>query len=686
MAISEYAPGAEVVAGGRIWVSAGIVRYPKDFMPEQFARTCRACQHVDIRMFKDDVPDRCSQCDDPDAEVTKFIEPKAFMTAYADRAGRDPASSRLRQRSADEARLVTQVPPEARQETDVAGVTTFYAPALPTAGDPRPRGQLFVLNKGPNGAGYFRCGRCEYSEAAPVAARLGRPVPTSHNNPRTGERCREENLSWPVSLGHVFETDVRTIAFVANIPPSPDADPDAAQSYRQRFLRTLSEALRISAARILNADSRDISATIQTDAGRPTVILFDAVAGGAGYSRRLCSGGRHSARALISRAIQLLDCDAQCAGACRHCLSDYRNQAFWEELDRGPVLAWLRESLHGPALPAGVPNGATPWRDASLAGLGERLRGSTRIMVPTRTLTGAGELDTATSTARFLRDVSEQISDRQINLVTATRLPLSLADLGTNDLEAMEILAGLEVAGRLAVHRLQRDEFTEEMPRIVAAGSDGLLAVWSNDPDAPLLAGLLPGSLFIANALEAEVAERIIAKLHCAIHVPGALSTILANTRTWDFAPNQARAFGEIFAQARDATGSFHIRDPFVLSGDRNRRRLVAFLKELEKQRVSIDHLIIAWREGDAYKADYEHPQVQEQEFEALLDAAKLHGFTIQYDPQPHRSRAHFHDRQIRGKLDHGDGTKTSLLWDVSSGIDNLMDSSKEAKVYLRTV
>src|SRR5262245_55657539 len=43
LAIGEYAPGAEVVAGGRIWTSRGIVRRSKEYMPERYYRICKTC-------------------------------------------------------------------------------------------------------------------------------------------------------------------------------------------------------------------------------------------------------------------------------------------------------------------------------------------------------------------------------------------------------------------------------------------------------------------------------------------------------------------------------------------------------------------------------------------------------------------------------------------------------------------
>jgi ATP-dependent helicase YprA (DUF1998 family) len=683
MAISEYAPGAEVVAGGRIWVSAGIVRYPKDFMPDQFARTCRACQHVEIQMFRDAFGETCRQCGAEGGDLATFVEPRAFLTAYEDRAGRDPASSRLRQKPADEARLVTQVPEEAYDETDLPFLRAYYAPARPVGHDARAPGQLFVLNKGPHGAGYLRCPRCEHAEPAPAGARLGRVQSSTHNNPRTGERCPVSELKWPVSLGHVFETDVRNLAFSEQVPSGSGNDPDDAVAFRQRFLRTLSEALRISAARGLNADTRDISSTYQLEQGRPTIILFDAVAGGAGYCRRICSGGRHSARALLSRAASLLSCPAGCASACSQCLSDYRNQSHWDELDRIPVLNWLLELLHGVTVPEGIPEGAQPWPEVSLAGAASRLIGSTDVTIFAPQVIGADDGAKALEVARFVRDLCEGVAGRKVSIVTAERLPLTLAQLGTLDLAAIELLARLEEEGLLDVRHLDKSSFDHPLPRVLAAGPDGLLGIWTMPTDRPLLTGLLGHDAYIASAIGDEARDAILKVRDSSKIVERAFSNVLANTRAWDFPPRHARAFNEVFAPARDYAGEFLVRDPYLLSGERNRRQLIALLQEMQRQHISIDHLVVEWREGDFRKVGYERPDEQIRALEALLDSFQLNGFTIDYDCQPFRDRSHFHDRQIVGKIDDGGSVRT-LLWDVSSGVDNLMDSSKEAKVYLR--
>jgi hypothetical protein len=44
LAISEYSPGAEVVAAHRVWVSRGIADYPGDFQRKHIYRICKDLQ------------------------------------------------------------------------------------------------------------------------------------------------------------------------------------------------------------------------------------------------------------------------------------------------------------------------------------------------------------------------------------------------------------------------------------------------------------------------------------------------------------------------------------------------------------------------------------------------------------------------------------------------------------------
>lgn len=347
LAIGEYAPGAEVVAGGRIWTSKGIVRRSKEYLPDQYHRICEACGHPEIQFQRDDFDQVCPQCgSDPKAPTRKFIAPTAFLTALTERHGRDPGSSRLRSRPVDEARLLTRAHLRDYTSTDLTGVRTFFAPAVPTRGEVS--GLLFVVNKGPKGAGYFWCSRCEYAEPAPASARTGgAPVKSPHENPRSGEKCPQEQLRYPYDLGHIFETDIRAVAFSSPPPAFPDARDERERAEKvDGFLRTLAETLRIATAELLEADARDIRASKELREGRPLIVLSDAVAGGAGYVQRLFGDPKFSARALFCAALHIVDCRRpDCATSCSQCLNEYSNQAYWDVFDRHPVQAWLRLQL-----------------------------------------------------------------------------------------------------------------------------------------------------------------------------------------------------------------------------------------------------------------------------------------------------------------------------------------------------
>ncbi len=313
MAIAEYAPGAEVVAGGRIWTSAGIARRATvgtgdAWMERGFHRVCPTCQHAETHHDRDDFGENCPQCGARASGRRRvFVEPVGFLTSYADRQGKDPGATRLRVRPVDEARLLTRARHEDFQLSDLARVTHFFAPAIAPEGS-QP-GRMLVLNRGPLGAGYLWCPACEHARPAPQEALGGAEIGAVHETPRTGDRCQVKSLRRPVDLAHVFETDLRGIRVDQPVPDFADRSTDTERrAARDGFLRTLAEALKLAAVDILETDPRDLRATVELLGAAPLVILSDSVPGGAGYCRRLLDDSRFLARVLLGRAIAILDC------------------------------------------------------------------------------------------------------------------------------------------------------------------------------------------------------------------------------------------------------------------------------------------------------------------------------------------------------------------------------------------
>lgn len=688
LAISEYAPESEVVAGGKIWRSAGIVRYPNEFMPTRYYRACSGCGHVGIADELEYFGQFCPQCSQPWVHAHRtgqFIEPKGFLTAYAEKGGRDPGSSRIRQRPIEGARLVTRVPFRRYESTDLRTVRTFFSPAFSVDGNNDLNGRLFVVNLGPNGGGYFRCRKCEFASPAPRKARYG-PVKVTrpHSNPRTGKRCPQTELSWPVDLGHIFQTDVRAFMFTRPMPSFKSATQREAT---ESFLRTLAEALRIASVRLLQTDSRDLAATVQQSGNCPVTILYDAVPGGAGYSRRIGSGGKLSATSLVDRALGILDCPAECASSCTKCLNDYSNQINWERFDRHVVLAWLKAVKSDTLGAEGVaPTKAIRWASPSLQGLRERLGGARRIEIFVPQLVGATDTSRPAETARFIRTLLEASSERQIQVYSERSTRRSATEATAEDLDALGMLADLESNGQLRFLTSDMFDAHAVQPRLSADSDSGGVCFFVAEHDRPLLDGILPGDcIFIEGAISAQT-KAVVKEIRKRSKLePNALVGFLQNTRRFEYRSGRRRNLDEVFAALSGAEeAEITVRDPYLLAGPHNLESTAQFLKHLNSLCSTVKAVRLVWKYGiGSYGGRMErHSADLVSRLNTKLRQGGLDPALVRHIPKRKGEGGHFHDRRVMVRLKRN-GSSEEYRWDLTSGVDNLMDTSREATVFL---
>ena len=357
--ITEYAPGAQVVAGGRVWESVGITRRSKftgddTFVDVSFVRSCEACFCPQITPEGAQPEKTCNQCGETFAktnQLRRFVQPRGFLTSFADSQGRDPGAGRIRPAPTDDARLLSEAPRSKYQPTDIAGILTFHAPG---SNRPAPElGRIITINRSKERGGFAWCRSCEFAKSVPSigfqgqwqgSAQIGK-----HDNPRTGQPCRSDpkTIVKPIDLAHVFETDVRSFLFTT----PPKTLTGRTINMDTALAKTLQEALRLGAVRLLETDARDVKALLQYLDGHVAVVLYDAVSGGAGYAARLGRDQGFGMKELLLEARTVLDCvNEHCVRSCPRCLNEYSNQAIWHELDRHPVLAWVEAML----LDAGV--------------------------------------------------------------------------------------------------------------------------------------------------------------------------------------------------------------------------------------------------------------------------------------------------------------------------------------------
>ncbi len=684
LAIAEYAPGAEVVAGGRIWTSEGIARKAAigggDAWTEKgYYRICPSCNHVQIHDDREGFDETCPQCGAGQQGLkVRFIEPFGFLTSYTGRMGRDPGSSRLRVRPVDEARLLTRAMEEDFRPSDLNGVLSFFAPAVPRSGE-KP-GQMFIVNRGPQGKGYLCCPRCEYAMPAPRDLAHGAEVQKRHDNPRSGETCPVDKLGWPVDLAHIFETDLRAIRFSSPLPDFGRKKESETREAREGFVRTLSEALRLAATDLLETDPRDIRATAEIPTGHPSVIFSDAVPGGAGYCRRLLADDepRFSARALIGRALQILECPSgdTCETSCPHCLNDFSNQQHWDKLNRHPVRAWLSGVLaQTQPRPAQAPADVVPIANTAAETIGLRLQGASLIILAAQALWGAQEHEQAAASLRALRRWLDDDRARKAYFLIPDTADMAGAGTTGLDRRLVDGLVEYERNAQIEVHLARADRLAAA-PRLTVVKQSSAEEFWADIGAPPVLEGPLAGVSHFGRRALAEswigcnIRELSVRK--------GVLEAFNARIRRFDYRSGTPRDLGPVFDAVSGRQVDLHIEDPWCLARPLQREKLEAFLTMLKKQGVQVRRLTLVWEPANT-------PDLPSRD---QIEAAEQHlgrkGLFAQLRPEPsdRNRRRHFHDRFV-------EATTVDALaplkarFDITAGIDNLMARQKECAVFL---
>lgn len=368
LGISEYSPGSQVVANGRIWKSEGLAYYPKMFMPTQYYAVCIECHHVDICHDRSDMQNACTFCGNSKKRRTRsFIEPQGFVTAYKDRKGKSPSVTRIRRQYADEARLISLAGDDMFKISDNTAVSKALLRGH-SLNEETPIGTLFIVNRGPYRCGYHLCRSCNHM----VPARKMTAVTHKHDELSSERTCFSEKLPMPTDMAHIFNTDVCIFRFNKQLPVPDDnkAGTQENSKYIDSFCMTLSESLRFAAAEVLNIQASEIRSTYKIKNRYIETIIYDSVPGGAGYSVRL--NDDILVDELLKVVRKRLDCPNGCTSSCRVCLCDYSNQRFWDFFDRKTVLEWLRGPLFKKSEHPYISLGATLWENPSYEILKEK--------------------------------------------------------------------------------------------------------------------------------------------------------------------------------------------------------------------------------------------------------------------------------------------------------------------------
>lgn len=693
LGISEYAPGAEVVANGRIWESAGLASYPKAFMPTRWYAACTECFHVDVADSHQDLPDGCSNCGCAEGTRRKrmFLEPKGFVTSVADSKGKDPGTSRRRVKAADEARLIAAPQQDSFQETELPFLSTALLLARGSE-DSELRGSLFVTNRGAYGEGYYRCLVCNFCQPASKARRTpagGRKAQGTgdaakrkfaHKDPATGSTCKSDVMpKLGVDFAHTFSTDVRLLRFLAPLPESPK-DVSDERRFQEHVARTVAEACRLAASDMLHLYPGELRSTyrLYTNAGSIVeVVLYDGVSGGAGYSARLGSP-QFSFRELMFGALRRLECPQECESACRTCLCDYGNQRHWDSFRRKDALAWLRALLEGRTITEG-PGSYVPWSKPSLAGLAERVATSASISIIAASLSGAAGYR-ETELNQLLTWLQ---SGKDVHLYIVNKLAQHPSDYQT--LMLYRHLYPWLQAGKLRIHALNEldGRVAGQLPRVFTSLDDGTLMVRQAFAVQALFDCLI-GVPAEFGVMDNGTRELLKGPLEAAVSYAPEYFAEGQKMGMWEFPVDAPRPLGEVFVAVKGAyIKSLVVRDPYC-GTERNRRRLKQLLDFLkghvsEVGRVDVYCSEVKERERDGTEYVMNRAEVAYQ-VERVLDEAGIEKGEA-FVKELGRNRT-FHDRELTFEVVDASGCSSTHRYFLTGGIDYLLDERSDTRVF----
>ena len=327
LAISEYAPGSEIIAAGKVWTSYSINKIRDKEWPTYQYFECPDCRRTSfpegITTIEEIDDEELHLCDcGEQMKPHKVIIPIfGFSTSWLEKAKK---VGEIRPKRFYPTRVqfggfdaLDQYQEAEKQEAEIQiadkSIDAKYSP----------QGKLVIMNKGTNGAGLFICKYCGYAKT--------NPQDFKHKN-KMGIDCPNKYAT-NAALGHIFASDILWLEF-----PSRYVEPVEGKDQWTTLLYAILEG----AADALGISRDDINGCIDRSGNHPIVILFDEAPGGAGHVKRIYS----QLDAVLKAAYRRVDGHCKCGEetTCYGCLRGYTNQLDHEVMARGMAkeyLEWL---------------------------------------------------------------------------------------------------------------------------------------------------------------------------------------------------------------------------------------------------------------------------------------------------------------------------------------------------------
>lgn len=301
-AITEYAPGAEIVASKKLWRSVGIHKLKGREWEVRNYDKCPHCDNFVWAIENGDTEAKCACCGESIELKKRMLVPLYGFDGTESKT--KPASMRKPQRAGfAQVYFSQQWPKETTKDTlPLPGGTLSLSYAS--------NARLCVLNEGTYRRGYSVCSYC--GAAVAVGGKSG--VPHKHF-------CQDRHPSMYHSIGTSFISDVLELTFDVRTASAANSD-----------WESMMWALIVASNEILETPESELGGTMYYTDSTMSLMLYDDVPGGAGHVLQLSQ----KPQTLLEKAFSIVDtCTCSEDTCCYGCISNYRNQFKQNALSRG---------------------------------------------------------------------------------------------------------------------------------------------------------------------------------------------------------------------------------------------------------------------------------------------------------------------------------------------------------------
>lgn len=343
VAISEYAPGKEIVVNKTLYRSGGIYSSVTKsrkgnhsfsnlaeayFNDSNYFKNLYKCTDTTCVWLSTEKPknEKCTFC----GNAVKQFRPMLKPWGFASENGRPVSVSKNIEYSYAEKPCYAEPAIDDMQKTIYQNLHVAR----------RESQMITVVNNGPESDGFSICKKC----GAATVGSAGFEKNKINSPYRTDMKCKHYDYE-VVSLGHSFRTDM--IVFQLSINPQV-INVTARGLWFNSAVISLAETFRLAASRYLDVEYTDLSVGHRIRKVNNMVFadiyLYDNLSSGAGYAFRLAD----VLEEFFNEVKNILEhCPSKCNSACHDCLKNYWNQREHRYLNRSEGLDlfnWIKNS------------------------------------------------------------------------------------------------------------------------------------------------------------------------------------------------------------------------------------------------------------------------------------------------------------------------------------------------------